>query len=84
MPKPPKIPKPPKQEGPAAKTPDIPALTLDVLILLVLELRRTNKILRATELNNKTRHAELLKAISGNGQDASRVTFSKVRREKIT
>jgi len=72
------VPKPPKPPKP----PDTEAQILHVLILILEATGRQNKILRTTEANNERRHKELLEAIGSKG-DATRVVFTKVRREPI-
>ena len=62
--------------------PDIDAQILQVLILILEATGRQNKILRTTEANNERRHKELLAALGS--QDATKVVYTKVRREPIT
>lgn len=69
-----------------AKKPDKPNTEdqiLQVLIMLWEAIGRTNRILKHTEARNEVRHQELLKAISADQNDATKVTYTKVRREPI-
>jgi len=56
---------------------------LQVLIMILEATGRQNKILRITEANNERRHKELMELIGGSQGDATRVVFTKVRREPI-
>lgn len=70
-----------KPDKPEPQTPHADPVVINLLILILLETKRTNKILRITELNNQQRHEELIAVLTN--PDASKIVFRKLRREPI-